>query len=117
MATTEVLPPITELNPTLTGIKPTLEIAVPGTPSRVSKVTFNPQEHINFKPPSKTYSMSDIKLENSPISSFAVSEPFPLFTPEAIQHMRAEIFKPEVMDNFRFSSNLAHCQLRGYAAK
>ena len=78
---------------------------------------FNPEQHITYKPPAKIYSMHDIKLQDSPISSFAVSEPFQLFTPEAVRRMRAEIFKPEVTKNFQYSSNLAQCQLRGYAAK
>ena len=78
---------------------------------------FQPKKHIDFKPPSKIYTMSDIKLADSPISNFAVSEPFQLFTPEAVQRMRSEIFKPAVMKNFKYSSNLAQSQLRGYAAK
>lgn len=83
----------------------------------IPPIEFAPEKHIDFKEPSRTYSMSDIKLKDSPLSSFAVSEPFQLFTSEAVQLMRNEIFKPEVMDNFQYSSNLASCQLRGYAAK
>lgn len=55
--------------------------------------------------------------KNAGISPVAVSEAFQLFTPEAIQIMRSEIQKPEVQDKFSFSSNLATCQLRGYAKK
>lgn len=82
-----------------------------------SPTEFDPKKHIDFEGFPKTYKMSDIKLKDSPLSSFAVSEPFKLFTPEAVRLMRAEIFKPEVMENFQYSSNLASCQLRGYAAK
>ena len=38
-----------------------------------------------------------------------------LFSPEAIQIMRSEIFKPEIMGSHTFSSNIAAAQLRGYA--
>ena len=79
---------------------------------------FDPQKHVDFVPPTKTHSMSDLKLpEGTGVSPFAVSEPFRLFTEEAVARMRAEIFSKEVMENCRYSSNLAHCQLRGFAAK
>ena len=98
-------------------MKASSEMNLIGGPSSSPPIEFDPEKHIDFKEPSRTYSMSDIKLKDSPLSSFAVSEPFQLFTPEAVQLMRAEIFKPEVMNNFQYSSNLASCQLRGYAAK
>ncbi|KAL9633528.1 MAG: hypothetical protein Q9164_004645 [Protoblastenia rupestris] len=102
---------------TITKVEPVFEIVPDATMTPLSIDDFDPKKHIDFKPPSKTYTMSDIKLNNSPISGFAVSEPFQLFTPEAVQRMRTEIFKPEVTHNFQYSSNLASCQLRGYAAK
>lgn len=58
--------------------------------------------------------MSDLKLKDSPLSSFAVSEPFRLFSPSAVQRMREEIFQPQVQ-KYQVSSNLAAAQLRGYA--
>ena len=80
--------------------------------------TFDPRIHINFKPPSKVYSMGDLKLpEDAGVSRVAVSEPFPLFTNEAIYRMRAEIFSDAVWDNCQYSSNLSQCQLRGFAAQ
>ncbi|KAL9129910.1 MAG: hypothetical protein Q9217_001758 [Psora testacea] len=106
-----------ELVSTMTEVKPVFDMVAESTMTTIPGEGFDPKKHIDFKPPSKVYSMSDIKLADSPISGFAVSEPFQLFTPEAVQCMRAEIFKPKVMNNFQYSSNLAHCQLRGYAAK
>ena len=95
------------------------ELVIDRMPDKpLSPVDFDPQKHIDFVPPSKTYSMSDLKLpEGTGVSPFAVSEPFQLFTEEAVARMRAEIFSKEVMENCRYSSNLAHCQLRGFAAK
>ena len=101
----------------MASLNPNFESLIEATMARTTGMDFHPGKHIDFKPPSKTYSMSDILLKKSPISDFAVSEPFQLFTPEAIACMREEIFKPEVMNNFQYSSNLAQCQLRGYAAK
>lgn len=95
------------------------ELVIDRMPDKpLSTDDFDPQKHIDFVPPSKTYSMSDLKLpEGTGVSPFAVSEPFQLFTEEAVARMRAEIFSKEVMENCRYSSNLAHCQLRGFAAK
>lgn len=78
--------------------------------------SFDPKRHVAFTPPSKTFSMSNIEQEDSPLSSFAVSEPFRLFSPEAVERMREEIFQPQVQ-KYQVSSNLAAAQLRGYAKK
>ncbi|KAH0534102.1 hypothetical protein FGG08_007299 [Glutinoglossum americanum] len=79
---------------------------------------FNPRKHINFRTPPKTYSMKDIGLpEDTGISPVAVSEPFSLFTPEAVQRIRAEVLSDRVYDNCRFSSDIAACQLRGFVPK
>ena len=79
---------------------------------------FNPKKHLDFKSPSKVHTMADLNLpDDFGVSPVAVSEPFPLFTEEAVQRMRAEIFRQEVWKNCQYSSNLAQCQLRGFAAK
>ncbi|KAI0130488.1 hypothetical protein BJ170DRAFT_620291 [Xylariales sp. AK1849] len=79
---------------------------------------FNPDKHLAFKAPSKIYSMKDLGLpENTGISPVAVSEPFRLFTQEAVMRMRQEVLSPEVMNNCQYSSNIAQCQLRGFANK
>ncbi|KAI9791918.1 MAG: hypothetical protein M1833_001300 [Piccolia ochrophora] len=80
--------------------------------------TFDPVKHLAFQFPSKSYTMKDIGLpEDIGISSVAVTEPFPLFTPAAIQQMRAEILSDNVWDKCRYSSVLAACQLRGYCPR
>ncbi|KAL6716428.1 hypothetical protein ACLMJK_005995 [Lecanora helva] len=79
---------------------------------------FNPKKHLDFKFPSKIHTMADLNLPaDTGVSSVAVSEPFHLFTEEAVKRMRAEIFRQEVWENCQYSSNLAQCQLRGFAAK
>lgn len=68
--------------------------------------SFDPKRHVAFTPPSKAFSMSNIEQEDSPLSSFAVSEPFRLFSPEAVERMREEIFQPQVQ-KYQVSSNLS----------
>ncbi|ERF71004.1 hypothetical protein EPUS_03283 [Endocarpon pusillum Z07020] len=80
------------------------------------KVAFNPADHLSFKPPSKVFTMKDLGLpDDTGVSAVAVSEPFQLFTPEAIQRMRAEVLSTRVWENCQYSSNLSQCQLRGFA--
>lgn len=61
--------------------------------------------------------MEEIGRGGEGISPNAVSVPFPLFTEDAIKQMRAEVFSKDVLENCQYSSNLAACQIRGYAAK
>lgn len=80
------------------------------------RVAFDPAKHIKFVPPSKVWTMQELGYaEGQGISPVGVSEPFPLFSEEAVQQMRAEILDEKVWDKYKFSSNLSQCQLRGYA--
>ncbi|KAI1105471.1 hypothetical protein F4804DRAFT_129558 [Jackrogersella minutella] len=86
--------------------------------SDVGNDAFDPTSHLAFKETPKVYTMKDIGLsEDTGISHVAVSEPFPLFTEEAVMRMRQEVLSPEVLSKCQYSSNLAHCQLRGFANK
>ena len=76
---------------------------------------FDPTKHLHFQPPSKIWTMEDIGFADKGVSPIAVSEPFPLFTEEAIRAMRAEVLSKPVWENCKYSSNLAKCQLRGFA--
>ena len=112
MATTEVVSLVEETYPQ---IEPVLDVF---SMDSLSTGEFDPKKHINFTPPANTLTMSDLKLpEGTGVSPFAVSDPFQLFTQEAVQRMRVEIFSEEVLKNCKYSSNLAQCQLRGFAAK
>ena len=113
MATAEVVSPF--MAETFPDIEPVLEALAMHPPSTDD---FDPKKHIDFTPPTNILTMSDLKLpEGTGVSPFAVSDPFQLFTQEAVQRMRNEIFSKEVLKNCKYSSNLAQCQLRGYAAK
>lgn len=80
------------------------------------RVAFDPAKHIKFAPPSKVWTMQELGYpEDKGISPVGVSEPFPLFSEEAVKQMRAEILDEKVWDKYKFSSNLSQCQLRGFA--
>ena len=79
---------------------------------------FNPRKHLAFKKLPKIYTMKDIGFpDGTGVSPVAVSEPFALFTEEAIHRMRAEVLSKEVLQNCQYSSSIAQCQLRGFASK
>lgn len=88
-------------------------VSVDETPS------FDPEKHLAFKDSTpKTHSMVDIGYPSSNgVSPVAVSEPFPLFSEEAINIMREEIFAEDVQRDYSWTSNIAPKQLRGYATK
>lgn len=88
------------------------------TKSSEGPQVFDAKKHLAYKAPSSILKMTDIGYpEDIGISPVAVSQPFPLFSKEAVEQMRAEFLDPEVMENFKFKSNIAACQLRGYATK
>ncbi|KAL2066744.1 hypothetical protein VTL71DRAFT_2816 [Oculimacula yallundae] len=79
---------------------------------------FDPDTHLVHNESVKTHTMDDIGLPMSNgISPVAMSEPFPLFTPEAIDIMRSEVFTDEVMNNYSRSSDLIPLLVRGYIPK
>ncbi|KAI1612032.1 hypothetical protein EDD36DRAFT_440049 [Exophiala viscosa] len=84
--------------------------------STTVKTPFDPAKHLDFTPPKTVITMKDIGLEGHGISPVAVSEPFRLFTDEAVQQFRAEIFSKPVLDHCQVSSNFASNMIRAYAA-
>ena len=79
---------------------------------------FDADIHLNFKEPSRIYTMEDLGLPpDTGVTSFAVSEPFSLFTEQAVHRMRSEILTDKVFENCKYSSNLSQCQLRGFASE
>jgi len=102
-------------NPT-SNYKPIIELNA--AHSRNSTMHFDPKKHLAYSPPEEILRMSDIGYaEDAGVSPIAVSQPFRLFSIEAIAQMRAEIFNPIVMETCGFRSNIAACQLRGYCPK
>ncbi|KAK4238811.1 hypothetical protein C8A03DRAFT_43480 [Achaetomium macrosporum] len=76
-------------------------------------VAWDPEKHLCFQPPAKIHTMSDIGLEGHEISTTAVSDPFPLFSKEAMVQMRREIFSGPVLEHCRYSSSFNANMVRG----
>jgi hypothetical protein len=84
----------------------------------LERVPFEAEKHLAYEPPAKIHSMKELGYsEGAGVSPIGVSEPFPLFSAEAIQQMRAEILSDEVWSQYQFTSDLAQCQLRGFASE
>ncbi|TGJ82541.1 hypothetical protein E0Z10_g6228 [Xylaria hypoxylon] len=82
------------------------------------KDVFTPAKHLAFKDMPNVHTMKELGFsETAGVSPIAVSEPFRLFTEEAVMRMRQEVLSPEVFENCQYSSNLAQCYLRGFANK
>ncbi|KAL3493274.1 hypothetical protein BJX62DRAFT_235351 [Aspergillus germanicus] len=77
------------------------------------KESFDPARHLNFQPPRSIYTMEQIGLKGHGISPHAATEPFPLFTQEAIAQMRAEIFSEQVLAECQYSSTFNKNMVRG----
>jgi hypothetical protein len=79
---------------------------------------FDPSIHLAFEKPTYIHTMEDIGYTaSSGVSPIAVSEPFRLFSEDAVNIMRAEILDPEVQEKFSYSSDISAKQVRGYAPK
>ncbi|KAF7906099.1 hypothetical protein EAF00_000378 [Botryotinia globosa] len=77
---------------------------------------FKPETHLQYEEPSYVHTMEDIGYSaTSGVSPVAVSEPFRLFSEEAVNVMREEIFDKEVQEKYSYTSDIAPKQLRGYA--
>ncbi|BCS02650.1 uncharacterized protein AKAW2_60914S [Aspergillus luchuensis] len=81
------------------------------------KRTFDPSEHLVYEPPEKIHKMADFGLEKAGISPNAISEPFRLFTAEAIRQMRAEIFSEPVLKDCQYASDFCASMVRGMGHK
>lgn len=89
----------------------TMSLTIPRT------VTFDPKKHLNFEFPDRVWTMKEIGHDSVGVSPIAVSNPFPLFSEEAVKQMREEVLSDEVQKNCKYQSNLAASQLRGFAPK
>lgn len=69
------------------------------------KVSFDAEIHLNFEPPAKIHTMKELGFGDKGISPIAVSEPFQLFTTDAIKQMRSEVLSKPVWENCKYSSN------------
>ena len=109
-------PPPTVIGPTtIKATRPTKKLpqSLIDNARQVEKETYDPKKHLNFQPPERIYTMEEIGLEAHGISPVAASEPFALFTPEAIKQFRAEIFSEPVLEDCQYASTFAKNMIRG----
>jgi hypothetical protein len=78
--------------------------------------SFDPEQHLCFEPPKGIITLKELLLsEENAISPVAITEPFPLFTLEGVKQMRADLFRPEVV-NKHGDRTLPNCyKMRGYS--
>lgn len=76
-------------------------------------VEFDPEKHLCFKPPERVYTMKEWGYENQGISPIAGSDPFPLFTEEAVRQARRELFSESVLQTRQFASSFTKNMIRG----
>ncbi|KAJ4263494.1 hypothetical protein NW762_006313 [Fusarium torreyae] len=74
---------------------------------------FNAEKHLNYEAPKNIYTMASIGLEGQGIAPNAVCDPFQLFTPEAVEQMRAEIFSEPVLRDCQYTSGFIKNMIRG----
>lgn len=101
-------------------IKPNFPIppARPQDPEEYFKSPFDPSKHLDQHEMPKRFTMEDLGLgDRQSVSPIGISEPFALFTQEAVMKMRNKVLSDEVWENCRFASSIAACQLRGMAPK
>jgi hypothetical protein len=92
-------------------------LAVDNNAPAVGKL-FDPSRHLAYEDPKYVHTMEDIGYPASNgVSPVAVSEPFRLFSEEAVNIMRSEILDKEVQEKYSYTSDIAPKQLRGYAPK
>jgi hypothetical protein len=62
-----------------------------------SKVQFDPKIHLNYIPPERIYTMSELGLPLDGTSDFATTEPFQLATEAAVVELRRELLQPNTL--------------------
>ncbi|KIW50103.1 hypothetical protein PV05_11723 [Exophiala xenobiotica] len=100
------------------GALPQLHYKVEFEPVVVTPPTprFDPSKHLCFERPKSLVTLKELLLsEEDAISPIAITEPFPLFTLEGVNQMRADLFRKEVVEKHG-NRTLPHCyKMRGYS--
>ncbi|KAM3414752.1 hypothetical protein BST61_g9905 [Cercospora zeina] len=78
------------------------------------RATFCAKKHLNLQDPEKIHTTQELGLGKVGISDHAVTEPFSIFTPEAIRQMRAETFDPEILAKYYCPTSPTSGQVRGH---
>tara|TARA_R110002060_G_scaffold39569_1_gene50750 strand:+ start:568 stop:1638 length:1071 start_codon:yes stop_codon:yes gene_type:complete len=86
-------------------------------PILTSNATFDPKTHMSFSPPSEFFTLEELGLA-SPLATgpIAITAPFPLFSAEGIKQLRADLFRPSVIEKhmYREAKDPGVYKVRGY---
>jgi hypothetical protein len=78
--------------------------------------TFDPKKHLCFQPPDSLLTLEELGLSGEKsISPVAITQPFPLFTIEAVKEMRADLFRKEVVGKHGNATFKGCYKMRGYS--
>lgn len=115
MATVDTMRQPATLKPTFNPVIDNMNVA---TKPKLQDVHFDPKVHLEYEEPESIVMMEEIGYsKDMGISPMAVSQPFHMFSDEAIEKFREEVLSDVVKENCKYESNIAPCQLRGYAPK
>ncbi|KAL2430493.1 hypothetical protein ABEF95_009051 [Exophiala dermatitidis] len=78
------------------------------------RIHFDPKKHLRFQLPEKTYTLEDLKYNvKQSVGKVAATDPFPLFTPEAVVEMRRELLAERTIKNCMTYTRPGSVQVRG----
>lgn len=79
---------------------------------------FDPDRHIDYQPPVSLLTWENIGFpKDHGVAPVCATQPFRLFSEEAVRQMRSEILQPDVLNCYTTGSNIAALQVRGFAAE
>jgi hypothetical protein len=88
----------------------------PSTDSNDNAVHFDPAKHLRFQPPERVYSLEELKYPlKQAVGTVAATDPFPLFTTEAVTEMRRQLLAPRTIKNCMTYTRHGSVQIRGAA--
>jgi hypothetical protein len=85
------------------------------TPVPYRAPEFDQEKHMCYTPPEKIITLAELNL-NPPTatSPIAITAPFPLLSPEGVQALRADIFRPELVAKYGSWKYPGVYRIRGY---
>jgi hypothetical protein len=87
-------------------------------PESPTTTVFEPLRHLNFSPPKEYYTLEQLGLSSEGSTSpVAITAPFPLLSEEGIKATRADLFRREILEKYRWkeAKDPNVYKLRGYA--
>ena len=96
--------------------EPSPPVDIPTLLNDPQRVHFDPKIHLRFDLPEKVYTLEDLKYPfKQQAGNVAATDPFPIFTREAIVEMRRELFAARTFQNCMSKRRAGSVQIRGAA--